>query len=189
MNFKFVEEHTHRMYTETGHGFISEIDMYCLNQSWKEFFKCILKEYTYRYRGISILSAILKLLEKMVCDRITPVVRPVISNAQHGFVKGRSTVNNLVQLTNGVIGDLEDGWQVDGMYTDFSKDFARVLHGLLSILFGRMLLCWMSSYLTGRTQRVKLEDYLSESIQCHCKVLQGRTYHYPLRSNILHFGY
>jgi hypothetical protein len=31
------------------------------------------------YRGISILSAIPKLFEKMVCDRITPVVRHVIS--------------------------------------------------------------------------------------------------------------
>jgi hypothetical protein len=43
------------------------------------------------YRGISILSAILKLFEKMVCDRITPVVRPVISDTKHGFVKGCAT--------------------------------------------------------------------------------------------------
>jgi hypothetical protein len=42
------------------------------------------------YRGISILSAIPKLFEKMVCDRITPVVRPVLSDAKHGLVKGRS---------------------------------------------------------------------------------------------------
>jgi hypothetical protein len=42
----------------------------------------------------------------MVCDRIPPIVRLVISDGQHGFV-------------------------------------------------------------TGQTQRVKLEDYLSESIQCH----------------------
>jgi hypothetical protein len=38
---------------------------------------------------------------------------------------------------------------------------------------GESLLCWMGSYLTGRTQRVKLEDYLSESIQCHSTVPQG----------------
>jgi hypothetical protein len=128
------------------------------------------------YRGISFLSAIPKLLEKMVCDGITFVVRPVISDEQHGFVKGRSTVSNLVQFTNGVIGEIEDGWQVDGVYTNFSKAFDRVLYGLLkfnlSILFGGPLLCWMGSYLTGRTQRVELEDYLSESIQCHSGVLQ-----------------
>jgi hypothetical protein len=74
-------------------------------------------------------------------------------------VKGRSTVSNLVQFTNSVIGEIEDGWQVDGVYTDFSKAFDRLLHGLLkfnlSILFGGLLLCWMGSYLIGRTQRVK----------------------------------
>jgi hypothetical protein len=31
----------------------------------------------------------------------------------------------------------------------------------------------MWSYLTERTQRVKLEEYLSESIQCHSVVPQG----------------
>jgi hypothetical protein len=31
----------------------------------------------------------------------------------------------------------------------------------------------MGSYLTGRTLLVKLEDYLSESIQFHAEVLQG----------------
>jgi hypothetical protein len=63
------------------------------------------------------------------------------------------------------------------VYTDFSKAFDRVLHGLLkfnlSILFGGSLLCCLGSYLTGRTQRVKLEEYLSESIQCHSWVPQG----------------
>jgi hypothetical protein len=55
------------------------------------------------------------------------------------------------------------------VYTDFSNAYDRVLHGLLkfnlSILFGGSLLCGIGSYLTGRTQRVKFEDYLSESIQ------------------------
>jgi hypothetical protein len=86
------------------------------------------KRYVSCYRRISILSAIQKLFEKMVCDRITPVVRPVKSDEQHGFVKGRSTVSNLVQFTNGVIGEIEDGWQVDGVYTNFSKAFDRVLY-------------------------------------------------------------
>jgi hypothetical protein len=85
----------------------------------------------------------------MVCDSITPV----ISNAQHGFVKGRSTDSNLVQFTNGVIGEFEDWWQVDGVYSHFSKA--------------------KGSYLTGRTQRVKLEDYLSELIQFPPGVPQG----------------
>jgi hypothetical protein len=70
------------------------------------------------------------------------------------------------------------------VYTDFYKAFDRVLHSLLkfnlSILFGGSLLCWIESYLTGRTQRVKLEDYLSESIQCHFGVPQRRSHLGPI---------
>jgi hypothetical protein len=106
------------------------------------------------YRGISILSAIPKIYEIMVYDIISPVVLPVISDTQHGFVKGLSIVSHLVQFTNGVIGKIKAGWQVDGVYTEFSKAFDRVLHGLLkfnlSILCGSSLLCWMRSYLTGQ---------------------------------------
>jgi hypothetical protein len=39
----------------------------------------------------------------------------------------------------------------------------------MSILFGGSLLSWMRFYLT---HRVKLEDYLFESIQCHCGIPQ-----------------
>jgi hypothetical protein len=75
---------------------------------WKEsivipLFKSGDKREVSCYREISILSAIPKLFEKMLCDRITPVIRPVISDAQHGFVKGRSTVSNLVHFTNSVM--------------------------------------------------------------------------------------
>jgi hypothetical protein len=48
------------------------------------------------YRGISILSAIPQLFEMLVCDVITLIIRPSISDAQYGFVGGRSTVTSLV---------------------------------------------------------------------------------------------
>jgi hypothetical protein len=88
---------------------------------WKEYFVVPIFKSGDCYRRISILSAILKLFEKMVWDRVTPVVRPVISNTQHGFVKGRSIVTNLVQFT----------------------------YGGIKVLHGGSLLCLMGSYLTG----------------------------------------
>jgi hypothetical protein len=83
------------------------------------------------YRGIFILSAIPKLFEKLVCDVITPIIRPSISDEQHGFVGGRSAVTSLVEFSNFVLSEIEDGLQVDAVYTDFSKAFDRVNHGLL----------------------------------------------------------
>ena len=50
------------------------------------------------YRGIAKLSAIPKLFEFLVSRRLTHFVSSIISPYQHGFVKGRSTVTNLLEL-------------------------------------------------------------------------------------------
>jgi hypothetical protein len=152
---------------------------------WKEsyfvpLFKSGDKRNISNYRGISILSAIPKLFEKLVCDVITQIIRPSISESieeQHGFVGGRFTVTSLVEFSNFVLSEMENGLQVDAVYTDFSKAFDRVNHGLLLgtltlKLCGSMIL-WMGSYLTGRTQRVRVGNYLSETIYCHSRVPQG----------------
>jgi hypothetical protein len=64
---------------------------------WKEsyvvpLFKSGDKRNISNYRGISILLAIPKLFIELVCDLVTPIIRPSISDEQHGFVGGRSTV-------------------------------------------------------------------------------------------------
>jgi hypothetical protein len=55
--------------------------------------------------------------------------------------------------------------------------FDRVNHGFLLVTltqkFHRQMIFWMGSYLTGRTQRVRVGDYLSETIYCHSGVPQG----------------
>jgi hypothetical protein len=40
-------------------------------------------------------------------------------------------VTSLVESSNFVLSQMEDGLQVDAVYTDFSKAFDRVNHGLL----------------------------------------------------------
>jgi hypothetical protein len=60
----------------------------------------------------------------LVCDVITPIIGPSISDEQHGFVGGRSTVTSLVEFSNFVLSEMEeDRLQVNADYTDFSKAF------------------------------------------------------------------
>ena len=73
------------------------------------------------YRGISIISTIPKLYEKMICDRITPHFAKLINEAQHGFIKGSRTETNTVIVVDFFINHLEKGQQVDVIYTDFRK--------------------------------------------------------------------
>jgi hypothetical protein len=52
-------------------------------------------------------------------------------DCQHGFVKGKSNVFNSLEYPSFVLKSIEDGCQVDSIYTDFSKAFDKVHHCLL----------------------------------------------------------
>jgi hypothetical protein len=75
------------------------------------------------YRRIPILSAIRKRFEKLVCDGFTPIIRPSISDEQHGFVGGRTMGASLVEFSNFLLGEMEDVLQVDVVYIDFLNAF------------------------------------------------------------------
>jgi hypothetical protein len=121
-----------------------------------------------------VVSVVPKLFEKRNCNETTPIIQPLISVMQHGLMKGRSTVTNLVEFSNFVIDKIENGHQVD---TDFSKAFDQTNQGLLCFdlmrIFSGMMLAWFWFYLTGRTQRVRLDDFLSDVNYCHPGVPQG----------------
>jgi hypothetical protein len=76
-----------------------------------------------KYHGISILSAIHKLFEKLVGDVITPIICPLSSDEQHGFVGGRSAVISLVEFFNFVLSEMEEGLQIDAVFYGLYEDF------------------------------------------------------------------
>lgn len=130
------------------------------------------------YRGIAKLSAIPKLFEKLVTNRLHHFVKSLVSPYQHGFIKGRSSTTNLLELTSYVFTAFREKCQVDVIYTDLSKAFDTVVHELLLhklnvIGFPPGLLYWISSYLIGRTQKVRFGDRLSSDITVTSGVPQG----------------
>jgi hypothetical protein len=68
------------------------------------------------YSGVAILSAIPKRFELLVYKTMY----------EHGFMKNRSTVTNLLEYASFVLNSIEEGWQVDFVYTDYSKAFDEV---------------------------------------------------------------
>jgi hypothetical protein len=64
-------------------------------------------------------------------------------------------VTSLVVFSYFVLTEMEDGLQVDAVYTDFSKAFDRVNHvmllGTLTRKFRGSMIFLIGSYLTGRT--------------------------------------
>lgn len=130
------------------------------------------------YRGIAKLSAIPKLFEKLLCEKTTPLMCDIIDGRQHGFVAGKSTDTNMISFINYLLTQIEKGHQVDAIYTDFQKAFDRVnIELLLSELKSNGLpqkfITWISSYLNGRTQAVKIGSDISSTIRAWSGVPQG----------------
>lgn len=130
------------------------------------------------YRGIAILSAIPKLFEKLITCRLVHSIGGIFSEHQHGFVRGRSTVTNLLHFSSSIFSAFSLKLQTDVIYTDLSKAFDRVNHHILIhklnlIGFPTRLLSWLSSYLAGRTQMVKFKSKFSRVINVTSGVPQG----------------
>jgi hypothetical protein len=83
------------------------------------------------YRPISKISTIPKLFEKIVYDSIFPLIRPLIVNQQLGFINQRSTETNLCEFVHRVATAMDRGYQMDVVYTDYSKAFDKIPHALL----------------------------------------------------------
>jgi hypothetical protein len=96
-------------------------------------------------------------------------LKNLMSINKHDFMKNRSTITNLMEYASFVLNSIEDGNQVDSVYTDFSKAFDRVRHQLL---LNEMLVgidptrrIWLGSYLSGRIQKIRIGVAVSKDIK------------------------
>ena len=86
----------------------------------------------------------------------------LVSNRQYGFVKGRSTLLQVLQILDKWIDCLENGGQIDAVYTDFEKAFDKVPHNrLISKLssYGinkKTVIKWIQDFQTARKFRVRV---------------------------------
>ncbi|KAK4811461.1 LOW QUALITY PROTEIN: hypothetical protein QYF61_006395 [Mycteria americana] len=119
------------------------------------------KEDPGNYRAVSLTSVPGKLMEQIILSAITQHVRDnqVISPSQHGFMKAKSCLTNLISFYDKVTRLVGEGKAVDVVYLDFSKAFDAVSHSILleklaAHGLGGRTLPWVKNCLDGRAQRV-----------------------------------
>ena len=128
------------------------------------------------YRPISLTCIICKMLESVVRDHIMAhfVDNQLFSTQQFGFLKGRNTVLQLLKMLDLWTESLEEGGQIDVIYTDFEKAFDKVpynrlLYKLKSYKINSDIIEWIQAFLTNRKQRVQLNSVFSP----WCSVISG----------------
>ena len=130
------------------------------------------------YRPISLLPIISKIMERCIFNHIIPLLTPKITSLQHGFMKGKSTLTQLMTALTNINKIFDQKSPTDVIYFDLSKAFDTVPHDLLLHklqtfgIHGR-LLSWIESYLTNRLQRVTCDGGTSEWLPVSSGVPQG----------------
>ena len=88
------------------------------------FLKRVTKEDVINYRPISLLSLVSKIAERCVFTHFySSVIAGNIYPLQHGFVKGCSTITQLLDTVHRITSAIDQGVQTDVAFLDFSKAF------------------------------------------------------------------
>ena len=127
------------------------------------------KNLVQNYRPISLTSVPCKILESLIKDQLVQHLEKfnIITNTQHGFIKGKSCLTNLLEYLEYITDQVDQGNPVDSILLDFSKAFDKVPHQRLllklkSVGISGKLLVWIEQWLTGRKQSVVLNDVNSK---------------------------
>ena len=132
------------------------------------------------YRPIALLSCVGKLMERVIYKHMYNffIANNLIYKLQSGFLKGHSTVHQLIDIYHQVCLGIEAGQLTCMVFCDVSKAFDRVwIKGLLFKLkqngVSGNVLKWAESYLTARQQQVFVGSSLSNYQVTSAGVPQG----------------
>ncbi|KAK4816427.1 hypothetical protein QYF61_016863 [Mycteria americana] len=91
------------------------------------------KEDPGNYRPVSPTSVLVKIMERFILSALNRHVQANqgIRPRQHGFMKGRSCLTNLISFYDQVTRLVDEGKAVDAIYLEFSKAFDTVSHSIL----------------------------------------------------------
>lgn len=165
------------------HIFSHSVKLSIFPTEWKKahiipIFKSGKKHLVNNYRPISLLSIISKVFEKLIYNKLYLNLQPQLIHQQHGFLRGRSVETNLVEFVNYIQRSMNDGLQVDTIYTDFSKAFDKIHHRILLEKLAKFnlsngLISWIASYISNRRQAVKVDSFVSNFKSVTSGVPQG----------------
>ena len=132
------------------------------------------------YRPNSLLPLPGKILEKLVHRQLSGFLESnsLLSDSQHGFRAGRSTLHSIAQFTKYVNTKLDLKLPTLVTYIDFRKAFDCVQHKVLldklkHLGLSDMSVKWIRSYLTNRKQRVLANNVYSFFLNTTQGVPQG----------------
>ena len=130
------------------------------------------------YRPISVIPTVSKIFEKIVFDQLNKYFNDnnLLTSCQSGFRSLHSTMTALLEATNSWSVNIDNGLVNGVVFIDLKKAFDTIDHQILlqelrNYGIDHCSLKWFKSYLTGRTQKCKVNDRLSKLTSINCGIL------------------
>ena len=124
------------------------------------------------YRPISLSSIACKILESIIKDSIMTylMTNKILTAKQFGFLRGRSTILQLLKVVDKLTEILDNGGVIDTIYCDFMKAFDTVL-----MHYGSEdpILAWIKDFISFRKQQVYVNGCKSKYFDVISGVPQG----------------
>ena len=131
------------------------------------------------YRPVALTPVVMKCFEKLVRDHITSLLPRAFDPHQFAYRANRSTEDAVATALHAALSHLEQpGSYVRMLFVDFSSAFNTILpHRLVDILgelgFPHNTCMWIKSFLSDRSQRVRLGRHTSTSLSLSTGSPQG----------------
>ena len=166
--------------------FTSSIQLGYIPTAWKvATLRMLLKpdklpSLTTSYRPISLISSIMKLLERVIEQRLRSHLEHIefINKHQSGFRKAKSTDDHLFRLSQSIMESFNRGEHAVAAFLDVEKAFDNVWHNGLRFKIFQLDLStkmtrWLSDFLVGRLIQVNVNNFFSNQINPKAGVPQG----------------
>ena len=132
------------------------------------------------FRPISLLPTLSKICESVIHDRMMKhcLENSVISERQAAYLKGDSTVSQLLYIVHNIRKNWGEHKITQGLFLDVSAAFDKVWHNGLLAKLGQIgvegsFLDILSSYLSGRQQIVVVDGIKSDTLDVKAGIPQG----------------
>ena len=170
---KILKETVEQISTPLANVFNMSLQEGIVPLKWKEadiipLFKKGSRNKSVNNRPVSLTSVICKLLETIIRDHMMDFLNKhkLINPSQHGFLKARSYLTNLLCFFEEITKWVDEGSPVDVIYLDFQKAFDKVPHQRLILKLtlngmGNSIINWIEQWLTGRKQRIVVDGEVS----------------------------
>ena len=132
------------------------------------------------YRPISLTCTCCKVLESIITSQILQFLSDhhLITRHQHGFLARHSTTTNLLECINDWTISIANHKSIIIAYVDFKAAFDCISHHKLLLKLSSYgirdnLLLWIKSFLTNRSQVVRINSTYSSACSVTSGVIQG----------------